>query len=351
MHASLSSHFLFPTFYFQLPTEIGTLTKLDELALDENPYLIGNVPSELGMLSELRIFDIGSTGLAKSVPLEVCLLSTRVSFGHYCPREACNCTELCPCNLASLGYLPTSIGLLSNLLEDLDLERESLTGTVPSEVGLLTKLTSLNLNRNRLSGHLPSEVALLTALQFLDLGGNQFAGALKSELGMMTALQRLQVGSEETFYVVFANSFTGPLPFEMAMLTSLTSLEVQHNKLTGTIPNWVGTLSRLEWLQLNDNNFSGIVPTHTALLTDLRTLRIDGNPLLTGIPSELAMMSSLRSVSLRGTDIYENIPPSMCNSSSFRLSVTCSNSKHFYDNCNNYYCVRQPDEMIVERPT
>ena len=52
----------------------------------------------------------------------------------------------------------------------------NLVGTIPSELGNLTTLTSLYLNDNQLSGTIPAELANLTNLQALNLSENLLTG-------------------------------------------------------------------------------------------------------------------------------------------------------------------------------
>ena len=53
------------------------------------------------------------------------------------------------------------------------LRNQLLTGTLPSELGLLSKLTELDLSTNILRGTLISELGLLTRLRLLHLGENE----------------------------------------------------------------------------------------------------------------------------------------------------------------------------------
>jgi hypothetical protein len=62
----------------------------------------------------------------------------------------------------------------SNLLL-MNLFGNAFTGSIPSEVGLLTKLTFLNFQANFLTGIIPSELESLTELFFLGLNGNLFS--------------------------------------------------------------------------------------------------------------------------------------------------------------------------------
>ena len=54
----------------------------------------------------------------------------------------------------------------SNCVTSIDLASQSLTGILPSDLGILTQLTTLSLQGNSLSGPLPS-LANLTSLQKL----------------------------------------------------------------------------------------------------------------------------------------------------------------------------------------
>ena len=62
-------------------------------------------------------------------------------------------------------------------LQELDLSNARLSGTIPTEFGMLTALTNeLNLNGNRISGYLPTELGDLTKLAALSLHDNLISG-------------------------------------------------------------------------------------------------------------------------------------------------------------------------------
>lgn len=66
-------------------------------------------------------------------------------------------------------------------------------GAVPSELGLMTTLTSLDITSNTFSGTLPTELGLLTRLTLLGLHMNSLVGTLPTELGQLTFLKELSV--------------------------------------------------------------------------------------------------------------------------------------------------------------
>lgn len=80
------------------------------------------------------------------------------------------------------GTIPTEIGLLSKLIV-LFIEDSYLQGsTLPSEIGNLTKLRTLNVrDEPRLSGRIPSELGSLVALARLDVSKTGLRGRIPEE--------------------------------------------------------------------------------------------------------------------------------------------------------------------------
>ena len=66
------------------------------------------------------------------------------------------------------GEIPAELGSLSNL-EWLFLADNKLSGEIPAELGSLSNLTQLSLNGNDLSGEIPAELGSLSNLTYLIL--------------------------------------------------------------------------------------------------------------------------------------------------------------------------------------
>ncbi|KAM7465250.1 hypothetical protein LguiB_012812 [Lonicera macranthoides] len=188
-------------------------------------------------------------------------------------------------------------------LESLDLSSCGLKGTIPHEIGMLSKLTRLALYNNSLSGDLPFSLANLTSLTFLGISHNSMNGSIPFEkLGNLKNLRSLDLGS---------NLFSGPIPSSVGFLTHLTSLLLNENRFTGSIPSKLGNLKNLEYLYLGSNAFSGPIPSPICVLTHLTTLQFSGNQLSGFIPLEIRNLSNLIYLLLEWNNLLGTIPSAM----------------------------------------
>ena len=73
----------------------------------------------------------------------------------------------------------------------LALGSNSLTGSLPAELGDLDMLTELNLHHNQLSGTIPATLGKIAELTRLALSYNQLNGAIPTELGNLSTLTDL----------------------------------------------------------------------------------------------------------------------------------------------------------------
>jgi Leucine-rich repeat (LRR) protein len=62
-----------------------------------------------------------------------------------------------------------------------------MTGTIPAEISLLTKLTALSLDENNLTGSIPSSIQTLVLLGSLTLGYNKLDSSLPTWIGWILA--------------------------------------------------------------------------------------------------------------------------------------------------------------------
>ena len=168
------------------------------------------------------------------------------------------------------GNIPTEALSLLPSLTTIRLDRNIwLTGTLPSEIGDLTRLEQLWLHHNMLSGSLPSELARLTRLEKLCLAANTFTGRLAPEtFGSLTFLRKLWLDH---------NEFTGRLPSELGNLP-LVKLHISHNPFDGggLLPSSLASLTELEHLvaSVSADELDVVVPTEIGTMTNLRHLHL-----------------------------------------------------------------------------
>ena len=127
----------------------------------------GEIPSSIGNLTRLEIFNGGGNGWSGEIPTSIAptLDAHGNSVGGLLRLKHLDLQgNLCPdpwigdCTGNRLeGDIPSRIGDLSNLVH-LGLQRNELTGEIPSSIGNLRNLNFLELGNNRLSGFIPESL-------------------------------------------------------------------------------------------------------------------------------------------------------------------------------------------------
>ena len=191
-----------------------------------------------------------------------------------------------------VGSIPSEIGSLSRLTY-LSLGDNDLTGPIPPELGNLANLTELWLDDNELSGPIPPELGNLANLTGLYLGNNILTGPIPPELGNLANL---------TWLYLFDNVLTGPIPPELGNLANLTSLYLIGNALTGPIPPEFGKLANLKTLQLGNNALTGPIPPELGDLANLTWLYLAENDLHGPIPQSFLQLARLRDFRIQGNE-------------------------------------------------
>ena len=193
------------------------LTTLEILSLDEN-LLAGTIPSELFLMTSLQRLELFQNAIT--------------------------------------GTIPTEVGQLSDSLSLFSANVNFLTGTVPLEhfIKLSDTLVALGLGDNNFemgSSTIPTEIGLLSKLTSLHLGGAGFMSTIPNEFGNCTSMRRLIL--HDNFHL------TGTIPTTIARMTDLELLTLWSNELTGTVPTEFGTLTSLTRLGMAGSNITGNV--------------------------------------------------------------------------------------------
>ena len=123
----------------------------------------------------------------------------------------------------------------------------------------MVELTRLSLDYNDLSGSIPSELGNLDKVTSLRLAGNDLSGPIPAELGNLDSVTLLYLQS---------NRLSGSIPSALGNLSTLETFWVRYNDLSGSIPSELGNLVNLTSFYLKDNSFSGCVPDGLRSVTD-----------------------------------------------------------------------------------
>ena len=152
-----------------------------------------------GCLDPLNIFDFNDEETGPSVNL----------WGVDYSIE--NTTELNLNENQLTGEIPPEIGNLSNL-EKLYLSNNQLTGSIPLEIGNLTNLTELYLGYNRIGGEIPPEIGNLTNLTSLWLYNNQLTGIIPETICELTNLNWSPDFIDWDYSYLYNNQLCPPYP-------------------------------------------------------------------------------------------------------------------------------------------
>ncbi|XP_058203880.1 MDIS1-interacting receptor like kinase 2-like [Rhododendron vialii] len=205
----------------------------------------------------------------------------------------------------NLSYFP--------LLLRLDLKYNKLTGTIPTNVGLLSNLVYLDLSTNSFSGTIPLSVANLTKVVELDFGRNAITGQLDPRLFPDRGSSQAKTGLLSLQRLLFQGTLlSGPLPAEIGNLEDLTILALDYSRFSGPIPQSLGNLSKITFLHLNLNEFSGQIPKNFGTLTKLTDLSLFSNYLSGPVPEEIGNLSSLVVFHLIDNNLSGQLPPQVC---------------------------------------
>lgn len=239
--------------------------------------------------------DLGANQLSGTIPSQLFLLSQLTSLNL-------NRNKI-------FGTIPTEIGQIS-LLENLDLHSNPLTGTIPSEVGYLTNIQHLFIFKNELTSFLPTNIGLCTELKTLALSENELDGKIPSEIGILSNLQLMTLHS---------NKLKGPIPSEIGMLYNLKELGFFANRLEGSIPTTIGNLQNVTRISIGLNQMAGSIPSEIGTLGFLKTLELSQNTIRGAIPTHLGLLHALESLLIFQNNLSGSFPSHIGNCTKMKV--------------------------------
>lgn len=229
----------------QLPDEIGGLTSLRALVLNDNQ--LTTLPESIGHLVNLKRLELDNNQL------------TTLPEGLF---DLANLERL-ELDRNQLRTLPESIAHLANL-RYFFIDNNQLT-TLPESMAHLANLQVLTLRHNQLTT-LPESIVHLANLETLYIGGNQLT-TVPDSIVHLANLQKLS----------FWRNPLKELPESIVQLTNLRHLHLDHIQLR-TLPESIVHLVNLKELTLGGNKLTEL-PNSLANMNELESLDLNYNPL------------------------------------------------------------------------
>ncbi|KAK6914383.1 Leucine-rich repeat-containing N-terminal, plant-type, partial [Dillenia turbinata] len=185
---------------------------LEEMDLSSN-QLGGTIPPGSSKLFEsLHVLDLSQNMLTGDIPAEMGLLS----------------------NLRYLNFswnnlhsqLSPELGYFQNLTV-VDLRNNAIYGSIPEDLCDSGSLVVLQLDANLLSDPIPDAIGNCSSLNLLSLSHNKFSGSIPKTISKLRDLKILNLEY---------NELSGEIPQELGKLENLLAVNISYNQLIGRLP-------------------------------------------------------------------------------------------------------------------
>jgi Leucine-rich repeat (LRR) protein len=347
--------------------------------------LVGEIPPNIGLLSNLLILELASNSLTGTIPpsLKNSSLLGNIILGDNkltgtIPDEIGQFSNLMGLalggNRLSGGIPETLYKYNQSYLTTLDLGINMLGKTLPSNFGeTLPSLVYLALNHNNFEGHIPASLGNISGLKSLELSFNNFIGQVPSSLGRLgilnflnlqknkleaknieswefigalsncSSLQTLGLGDNKLHGAIpnsigklspvlqklrmDGNNLSGPVPTSIGNLSGLQLLDLSYNMLNGPIKAWVGKWENLTTLALAGNSFTGLIPSSVGNLTKLVNVNLAENEFEGPIPPSMGNLNMLAVLNLSYNNLQGNIPKELFHTASLLIKCSLSYNK------------------------
>lgn len=162
--------------YNGIPTYIANLVDLRVLDVSETMFTGPLDGSIFASLTQLAYLEIGGNIYNSSLPDDIIHLPELEALYLYD-------TGL----IGDLEFLPS----MSEIVELWVDSNPLITGTIPTEIGLVSGLASISVSNCNLHGQIPSEIGVLSHMEQMWFNGNWFTGSIPTEFGNLPKLQIL----------------------------------------------------------------------------------------------------------------------------------------------------------------
>ena len=201
--------------------------------------LVGTIPRQINLLSDLEYLDVSNNDLHGSLPETLYDLSSLRKIFAYKNQLT--------------GTLSDRVGGKLSSLTHFHLSHNNLTGSIPgawaSSGEIARPLQYFNVYSNALTGIIPSSLRF-SSVWYFDVGRNNLEGPLPDDVGSQFV--------ELRHLLLDHNSFNGTLPESYINVGNgrLESFHIDHNQLTGQVPGNHDQRDKLVEFTLHNNSFT-----------------------------------------------------------------------------------------------
>ncbi|GAV89028.1 Pkinase domain-containing protein/LRR_1 domain-containing protein/LRR_4 domain-containing protein/LRR_7 domain-containing protein/LRR_6 domain-containing protein/LRR_8 domain-containing protein [Cephalotus follicularis] len=215
-----------------LPASLANCTSLSRFRIQNN-YLNDSIPYGFGLLPNLSFVDLSNNNFSGEIPSDL----------SNAPR-----------------------------LEYLNISGNSFKTTLPTSIWSAPNLQIFSASSSKIIGKIPDFIGC-RSLYKLELQGNSLNGSIPWDISHCEKLLCLNLS---------LNSLTGIIPWEISTLNSITDIDLSHNFLTGTIPSNFDNCSTLENFNVSYNLLTGPIPVSGSIFPNLHPSSFSGNEGLCG---------------------------------------------------------------------
>ena len=265
--------------------QIGNWTYMTNFGVFGQTNITGALPSNLNTLPSLARIDVVNSGLSGTIPASTCSVPYINLYG----------------NTGIIGSIPANCNASTLILSF-----NNLTGSIPSNIGTWTQLTSLVISGNAITGSIPSSIGSLINLITLDVSQNSLTGSIPTTVGFLSNVQSINI---------YSNQLSGTIPTQVDNLRALVTFNAKFNTITGSVPDAIwGWNTTAVLVDFSHNLLTGSITPQICLFTEIQYFSVGNNAISGSIPACTAgQLSTITHISLSNNQLSGTIPSTLIN--------------------------------------